>query len=284
MFRCDTMDSMYKAIIPEILLFGDQITTRGLDFKETRFEHLVLTNPINRYITIPERKFKMRFLVGEFIWIMSGQCGVDMINFYNKKMSDYSDNGVYLNGAYGPRLRHWFANGGDFDQVQSCLDRLKKDLYTRQAVMVILEPKLDFGAPTKDIPCNNLLQFMYRNGRLDLCVYVRSNDVLLGFPYDVAEWTLLQEIFACELGVPLGEYHHIVGSLHIYNKDIPKMEAVSEDNNYPLSCVPEMPKDTKLSIVDDLAKIEKQYRETGVYDDSSLKSQYWKDFISNIRK
>jgi thymidylate synthase len=45
---------------------------------------------------------------------------------------------------------------------------------------------------------------------------MRSQDLWLGFPYDVFTATLIQELMAGWLGVELGEYHHTVDSLHLY--------------------------------------------------------------------
>jgi thymidylate synthase len=49
---------------------------------------------------------------------------------------------------------------------------------------------------------------------------MRSNDAILGLPYDVFLFTMLQELLACELGITLGVYHHVAGSLHIYERNL----------------------------------------------------------------
>jgi len=277
----DSIDSMYKAIIDRILRSGEEVTARGLSFKECRFQHLIITNPRARLITNQARKLSKKFAMGEFIWIMSGKCNVEQIAFYNKRMADFSDDGFELHGAYGPRLRHWRLQNGDVDQLTNCLERLKNDIYTRQASIVILDPAIDFTVKTKDIPCNNYLQFIYREGKLDLMTYVRSNDTLLGFPYDVFEWTMLQEIFANALGVELGNYHHIIGSLHIYSRDIPKMNEILNSNHQRYSMAP-MPKNTNLNIINDLAKAEEQYRDDNVTP--VLKEAYWSDVANWLVK
>jgi thymidylate synthase len=63
------------------------------------------------------------------------------------------------------------------------------------------------------------MQFIYRNDKLDALVFMRSNDIILGLPYDIFVFTMLQEMMAIELGIELGTYHHIVGSLHAYAED-----------------------------------------------------------------
>ena len=276
----NNIDTLYKLIIRDILEDGEEVTARGLTFKERRFQSYKLINPRARLIQNPERKLSKRFAMAEFIWIMAGKCSLDQISFYNKRMKDFSDNGVDLNGAYGPRLRHWQSPGGDFDQIKSVIERLKKDIYTRQAVMVILDPKKDFSQPTKDVPCNNYLQFLFRENQLHLMCYVRSNDLLLGFPYDVFEWTMMQEVIANELKVELGSYYHIVGSAHIYHDDMPRMRQILEVAN-DVKHVPmtPMPSDTTIKIFEDLNKYEVSFREgkTDFCANELILPDWWKE-------
>jgi thymidylate synthase len=268
------IDALYKEILSDILKNGITVTARGLVFKEVRFQHYILTNPRARVIQNPTRKMVKRFAMAEFIWMMSGKKDVESISFYNKNIAQFSDNGIVLRGAYGPRLRNWRGNDiiSGTDQLRNCMDKLKKDLYTRQAVVIILDPLLDLVTPTKDVPCNDLLHFMVREGRLDLACYVRSNDSLLGFPYDVFHWTMLQEIFACELGVEVGEYHHFVGSMHIYDKDESHMYNIKDTSVVHVPMTP-MPKDTDLNVIERLAEFEKVNR--GILRTNSLPLNGW---------
>lgn len=274
------LDMLYRRAIYNVLNSGVDVVARGLPFKELQFSHLTLMNPRTRLITNDVRKISRKFLFAEFIWMMAGHGFLDSIEFYNKRMRNFSDDGIALHGAYGPRLRNW--DWGKIDQLKSCLERLKKDLYTRQAVIVILNPTEDFIQPTKDIPCNDLLQFICRNNQLDLCCYVRSNDLNWGFPYDVFHWTMLQEIFALELGVQLGKYHHFVGSLHIYEKDYSFLrEVLSGKSSAELEMEP-MPLSTKLDIIEKLDLAEKKFREEGLMETSNL-PRWWEDLFKWLK-
>src|SRR5690606_23614249 len=70
----------------------------------------------------------------------------------------------------------------------------------------------------KDIPCTLTWKFYARNGKLNMCVDMRSNDLVLGMPYDIFAFTCIQRLIANELGVDVGDYVHTVGSLHLYEK------------------------------------------------------------------
>jgi thymidylate synthase len=70
----------------------------------------------------------------------------------------------------------------------------------------------------RDVPCTLNYRFFLRNDRLHMHTTMRSQDLWLGFPYDIFAATVLQELLAGWLGVELGDYHHNVDSLHLYEK------------------------------------------------------------------
>lgn len=178
---------------------------------------------VGTLITLRARRLNPVFLFAELLWILSGQNDLASIAFYNSKMRDFSDDNLTLNGAYGARLRNWQG----IDQFQRIIDILTVDINSRQAILQIFNPTFDYNS--KDIPCNNLLHFQVRNGQLDLSVFVRSQDIFLGFPYDIFHWKTLQEIFASILHLKVGTYYHIMDNLHMYATDLLKVEAILND-------------------------------------------------------
>ena len=274
MIVANDIDSLYKLAITEVLHHGKEYTTRGLTFKELRFQQLVLLNPRARMIQNKTRKFSSKFMAAEFIWMMNGHDELESITPYNKRMANFSDDGVVLHGAYGPRLRNWVG----FDQVTNVVNQLKADNNTRQAVIIILDPVIDLAEKTKDIPCNDLLQFIHRDGELHMSCYVRSNDLNWGFPYDVFHWTMLQEMIATELGFDVGEYNHFIGSMHIYDKDYDAMAKVAVDTTSHVPMLP-MPPGNVIDTVNRLGDFEDTYRTTGEVDFHGL--SYWWQGIAN---
>ena len=134
------------------------------------------------------------------------------ISRFAKKWVDISDDGETNNSAYGWRIFDKFG----FNQWQHVKELLWKDPNSRQAVIHIKDAD---NRPTKDVPCTVYLQFFIRNGKLNLSVHMRSNDIWMGVPYDMFSFTFLQMKMAMELGVEIGQYTHYAGSLHIYARD-----------------------------------------------------------------
>jgi thymidylate synthase len=72
----------------------------------------------------------------------------------------------------------------------------------------------------RDVPCTLSYRFYLRQHRLHMHTTMRSQDLWFGFPYDVFTATLIQELLAGWLGVELGDYHHHIDSLHLYDKHL----------------------------------------------------------------
>ena len=91
---------------------------------------------------------------------------------------------------------------------------------------MLSEPLGDREFTAKDIACATSMQFLLRENKLHAVIYMRSNDAFLGFPYDVFLFTMLQELLASELTVPIGNYYHCVASFHLYEKNITAAESL----------------------------------------------------------
>lgn len=171
-----------------------------------------VNDPTRNIVTSPIRKMPMRYAVGELAWYLSGSNRVSDISRFAKKWVEISDDGETNNSAYGWRIMSKFG----FDQWEHVKNLLKKDPNSRQAVIHIKDAD---DHPTKDVPCTVYLQFLLRNGELNLSVHMRSNDIWMGVPYDMFSFCFLQMKMAMELGVEIGQYTHYAGSLHLYERD-----------------------------------------------------------------
>ena len=166
-------------------------------------------------------------------------------------------------------------------QWQALINTLKRDLDSRQAVLSIHEPR-DIAACSKDIPCTCVIQFLVRDNKLNCIVYMRSNDLYLGLPYDVFSFTMLQELLAKQLNVGLGSYRHCVGSLHVYKRHYEKIKRCSEvqlgnEKYIGMQPMEEVTEDLREKIL----MLEESIRKHNEYDEEIYLTlpEYWMDFI-----
>lgn len=162
------------------------------------------------------------FHLFESLWILAGRNDVGFLQIFNKKMGDYSDDGRTFHAPYGWRLRtHFREEGSDtsrnIDQLKLVVQLLRQDIHTRRAVMSIWDPVADLAAESKDIPCNDMIMFKYRDSQLDMLVCCRSNDAIWGaYGANVVQFSMIHEFVAAAIGIPMGVYRQLSDSFHYY--------------------------------------------------------------------
>lgn len=211
------INDLYMKTLEAVLRCGATAAPRGLPTREVRHAILQLRNPRQRLVTVRARKTNAAFAITEWLFTMIGTRDGAIPLHYNRKIEFLVKSPpATFEYSYGSRLRNW--NG--IDQLHSLRDRLSRDNHTRRAAAVLLDPVTDHLSE-ENVPCITCIQFLLRDGCLDLTVYMRSNDLILGFVYDAFTFTLILEVMAGWLRVDTGTYTHIAESLHIYERDVP---------------------------------------------------------------
>lgn len=239
-----SLEEVHRCLM-EAMLYGYDYESapRGKPIRELVGAKFTLTNPRNRIIASPARAVNYGFAVGELCWYIRGDKDLETMRYYNKRMSQFSDDGVTINSAYGNRLfkNRWGGSSGGMapvSQFDLVVDELKRDPDSRRATMHINEPADLLRAVekgSKDVPCTMSMQLLIRDRKLHMHVVMRSNDIVWGMPYDVFSFTSLQEAFLYRLqddGVDvddLGSYHHSATSLHIYDTHFDLAERVAAE-------------------------------------------------------
>lgn len=203
---------------------GEYFSPRGLKIKEVRNFSICITEPKKRLIYNPIRKMSLPYAFGELIWYLTGDNSLKTMEYYSKRMKNFSDDGWTLNSAYGYRIFGKHEQIG-FNQFEEVISKLKNDKDTRQAIVHLHTPS---NKVTKDEVCTLTLQFMIRNDKLEMFVNMRSNDIVWGFTYDMFNFTMIQELIANELGIEMGAYYHNAASMHIYEKDFYLIKVVND--------------------------------------------------------
>lgn len=190
------------------------ISPRGQETLEiTEPVTTVYKNPCNRVLFSDERDANPFFHFMEGLWMLAGRNDVEWISQFNSNIGNYSDDGEVFNAAYGYRLERHFG----YSQLSIVGEMLKKDPDSRQAVCQIWDEDFDLNTPTKDVPCNDLLMFKVRDGKLNMSVANRSNDIIWGcYGANAVHFSMIQEYVAARVGVPVGEYRQVSDSLHVY--------------------------------------------------------------------
>ncbi len=232
------LDQVYRMMCKAILVDGEKSSPRGMESKEILDASFYLSNPRNRVISSAFRSVKPKYLVGEFIWYLTGSLKVSDIIRYSKFWSKLADENGMINSNYGEKIL-WSERGvllapteyesSGVSQMMSVAKLLWEDPDSRRAIINIHK-----GTPKnlKDVPCTLTMQFFIRDRKLHLSVNMRSNDLVLGFSNDVFQFTMFQELLLRILqtnsdfkDLELGGYHHHAGSLHVYENHYDKISS-----------------------------------------------------------
>lgn len=190
---------------------------------------LSIRDPLERWVLARRPAINPAFAIAETVWILAGRDDSALPNLWYPGLADYTGPGERYHGAYGHRLRRQFG----LDQLERAYLALRNNPNSRQVVLQIWDAGLDMpdeeGRPTsQDVPCNVLCMLKVRNGKLQWTQVMRSNDLFHGIPYNLVQFTTLQEVMAGWLGLEVGVYDHLSDSLHVYEGDLEKVKGFDE--------------------------------------------------------
>jgi hypothetical protein len=202
------------------------------------------------FLTNKTRKLDPRYAAAEFLWYFT-EGGLEMISHYAPQYKNFAEVDGTINGAYGPRMR---------PQLSYLLELLQHSPNTRRAVIALWTARdLDIADYSRDVPCTLNFQFIIDDDKkLNMIATMRSNDVWLGFPYDVFVNTGVQRLIAGVLGLSTGWYQHQVGSMHVYEKNVEDAIKAYDEGSIGGVCFKDT--DSRLCDVDLAINLERIYR------------------------
>ena len=195
----------------------NKILLEGVPFDNTKALFNVgfyITDPMDNKIINKERNWKLGYAKAEWQWYLSGNKSVYKLEDIYGKVPEIwkrmADEDGHVNSNYG-----WQR----YQQIDYVINKLKTKTDTRHAAISIYDAKEHY-AYEHDTPCTYAVQFTILNGRLDMAVVMRSNDLWYGFCNDQYCFSMLQKMIADELKIEIGTYYHFAHNMHLYNDKI----------------------------------------------------------------
>lgn len=240
-------DEAYFVTLKDVLDAGDELVAaqslsvgRNRAFQEILHYQLTIQNLRQRLVWSPKRRVNLSGAVARFVWMMAANDRLKDIEFYwGNLVTPFSDDGTLILGSdYGHRMLN---PRPGINQISSIINRLQCDPSTRRAAISIYQPE-DAVRESSDIPCAFGIFFHIRNGALYCSVLMRSNNLYILLPYNMFEFSLLTEVIATELGLPLGSLSYSAISMHVFSDNYEQgREVVREGLQYARLPMPPMP-------------------------------------------
>src|SRR3990167_2892865 len=268
-------DHVYKNLVKEIL-------SNGIEHYNERSKFICKAIPgahfnldlSKGFPLLSLRKLPLKIFVAEQLWFLMGENDPEWLRPYTKIWDNFIEEDGKVT-SYGYRWRKHFGR----DQLAELIKHLKENPGSRQGVVIAWDPLTDglTAKPKKNVPCLFAFTVNIIGGRVCLHNVLRSQDVFLGLPHDVAGFAFLQHVIAQELGLEVGTYSHSISNAHFYSDQYQAAEELHRRHNTHAEVKLSLPANTlSRAEAGDVTLIEEIV--------SQLKSQYHPlEAISGIR-
>jgi thymidylate synthase len=219
-------DDIYSSYIQKLMDHGETFVGRNGETKST-FGASVRVDLQCGFPLTRLRKMPFKNLIREFLFDIGLTQNVEALGPAKHFWSFLADeNGELGASAYNRQWRSWPASRsgaevpneslvtvGNVDQLDRALHTLTDTPNSRHATVITTNPTaMNVACP----PCHLAMQFMPSGVYLDLMVPARSNDMIVGFPLDIARYAIILSCMAQMLG-KMPRYVYMPSSnSHIY--------------------------------------------------------------------
>lgn len=123
----------------------------------------------------------------------------------------------------------------DLNQVDYLIYSLKKNPHSRRIITTLwcVEDLSEMALQ----PCVYQTHWQLFNGKLALTVNIRSNDMMLGNPYNIYQYSILHKMIAQVTGHEVGELCFNIDNAHIYDRHLELAEKQIEGETHELPTV-----------------------------------------------
>ncbi|MCX8049272.1 MAG: thymidylate synthase [Methylohalobius sp.] len=179
------------------------------------------------------KKLHWPSIVHELLWFLRGETNIAYLNQHGVTIWDeWADPSGELGPIYGKQWRAWqAANGETIDQLSQVITALRRDPNSRR--LVVSAWNVADLAKMALPPCHYAFQFYVQDGRLSCLFHMRSVDVFLGLPFNLASYALLTHMVAHQVDLEVGELIWTGGDVHLYRNHLDQAKLQLERTPYP---------------------------------------------------
>ncbi|AVI87189.1 MULTISPECIES: thymidylate synthase [Pseudomonas] len=223
---------------------GDRTGTGTLSVFGRQFRH----NLEEGFPLLTTKKLHFKSIINEMLWFLNGDTNTKWLKENGVKIWDeWATEDGELGPIYGKQWTAWpTQDGKTINQIDYVVHTLKTNPNSRRILFhgwnVEYLPD-ESVSPQENArngkmalpPCHLLYQFYVANNKLSAHLYIRSSDLLLGNPYNLAGVSFLTHMLAQQCDLGLGEVVVTMGDAHIYLNHIEqvKLQLTREPRQLP---------------------------------------------------
>lgn len=267
-------EQAYLDLLEKILDTGSNkqdrtgVGTTGIFGSQLRFSLANNTLPL-----LTTKKMFLRGIVEELLFFIRGETDTKKLedkgvniwkgntsrDFLDKRGLGYLPEGDIGKG-YGFQWRNFGGNQKSYDyknhpkdgvdQLSKALHMIRNEPNSRKIIVSAWNPsQLDEMALE---PCHCLIQFQVDSGKLNLLWFQRSVDALLGLPFNIASYAILNMLFAKATKLEPGDLIFCGGDTHLYKNHL---QQASEQISRSPYAFPKLTINKEISSIEDMEKL-----------------------------
>jgi len=266
----DNEEMQYVRLVRRIVLFGEAVTTErtGTGTLSVAGAQLRFSLRGGRFPLLTCKRTWFKGVVRELLWFISGSCDAKVLQKQGVHIWDDNSSRAFLDArglkhlsegdigaGYGHQMRHFGApyygchhqySGKGVDQLSELVKGLRSDPCSRRHLMSLWNPQalVEMAVP----PCHVLTHWISRepdassggSRRLTCHLFMRSCDVGLGLPFNIASYALLCHMVALVTGHEAEEVLISTSDTHVYKSHLPALPATvigASTRLYPFSTI-----------------------------------------------
>lgn len=240
-FATKNFDAYYLLLLNHLLSFGEKRPDRTGVGTFSLFGQQLNFDISTSFPLLTTKKMFWRGIVEELCWMLRGD--TNWKTLAEKDVHIWDDWGDKETGelgpVYGKMWTQWPGKGKKtINQLNDLLINMEKDPFSRRHIVTAWNPAYikDQSLP----PCHCFFQFYVHNTTgdkksLSCKLYMRSCDIFLGLPFNIASYALLTYIIAEKLNMTPNQLSITFGDLHLYENHVEpaKIQLTRKPFDYP---------------------------------------------------
>lgn len=223
----------YKTLVKRVMKFGAEKENRTGTNAISAFSQIFFHDMANGLPVMTTKKINLKACIYELLWFIKGDTNIKYLNGHGVHIWDpWADENGDLGPVYG---KQWTDSGKNHvNQLHYVINEIKNNPNSRRIIIDAWSPSelSEMALP----PCHILYQFYAKpdTKSLSLCVYMRSADIFLGLPFDIAEGGMLLSLIAKITGYTPDKLTYMLGDAHIYVNHLDQIKEQIKREPYAL--------------------------------------------------
>ncbi len=237
----------YLKMLQDTLKLGEKKSTRNGTVL-SRFGLMITFDISHKFPLLTTKKMFSKGIIEELIWFLKGSTDAKFLQQKGVHIWDGNSSREYLDSVglrsysegelgpiYGWQWRSFgkpygcSTNDTGIDQIRYVIEELMKPDNSRRAVLTAWNPQ---QLPEMALPPCHMLYTFYKDSKgLSCMMMMRSSDLFLGLPFNIASTALLVHILAAILHINVNVISVTLNDAHIYEEHV---DAVKQQLQNPI--------------------------------------------------